>query len=233
MGMGGGPWQTARMAQDGAGQRAAGHPVGRRPPRGGPRRDTPRPAGPPPAAAARREAALAHLARFAATEAGLARVLARRVDRWARRAEAEAPEARDRIAAAAAAAKSAAREVARALAGAGVVDDAAFAEARARRLSRAGRSRRAIAAHLAAKGVEAETARGALPEDAEAELDAALALCRRRRIGPFARDEADAPARLKALGALARAGFPQDVARRALEMDPAEAGERLLASRRG
>ncbi|TDG04393.1 regulatory protein RecX, partial [Paracraurococcus ruber] len=53
-----------------------------RKPRERPRR-VPRPAGPPPGEAALREAALAHLARFAATEAGLTRVLRRRVDRWA------------------------------------------------------------------------------------------------------------------------------------------------------
>jgi regulatory protein len=114
----------------------------------------------------------------------------------------------------------------------GVVDDAAFAESRAKRLARAGRSRRAIAAHLASKGIAAETAAAAIPDDEDTELDAALAYCRRRRIGPFARAAEDAEARRKALGALARGGFAQPVARRALAMDPAEAEDRLLAARR-
>ena len=70
-------------------------------------------------------------------------------------------------------------------------------------------------------------------EGPEAELDAAIAMCRRRRIGPFARAEQDDAGRMKALGALARAGFAQDVAQRALDMAPEEAEERLLASRRG
>jgi len=61
-----------------------------------------RPAGPPPNAARLREAALAHLARFAATEAGLRRVLERRIARWARAAEAEG-QAREAIAASTAA----------------------------------------------------------------------------------------------------------------------------------
>ena len=43
---------------------------------------------------------------------------------------------------------------------------------------------------------------------------------------------ADEAARLKALGALARAGFPRDVAERALDLSPEEATERLLAARR-
>jgi regulatory protein len=113
----------------------------------------------------------------------------------------------------------------------GAVDDAAFAASRARRLQRSGRSRRATLAHLREKGVDAETAAAALPEGEEAELDAALAFCRRRRIGPFAADAPSPEARLKALGVLARAGFGRDVADRALRMDPDAAETRLLAAR--
>jgi regulatory protein len=195
-----------------------------------PRRE-PRPAGPAPTAARLREAALLHLARFAATEVALKRVLERRVDRWARAAEAEG-QPREAIAPAAAAARAAAAEVAATMVRAGAVDDAAFAASRARRLARAGRSQRAIAAHLAAKGVDAATAAAALPEGEEAELDAALAFCRRRRIGPFARAPEDADRQRKALAALARGGFAHAIARRALAMDPGQAEERLLAARR-
>ena len=127
--------------------------------------------------------------------------------------------------AAVATARQAAREVARALAGSGVVDDAAYAASRARSLARAGRSRRAIGAHLASKGVAQETARAALPEP-DAELAAALAYARRRRLGPFRADpDADADARRREVGAMARAGFPQPVATQALRMgrDEAEA----------
>lgn len=191
-------------------------------------RGEPRPAGPPPDAARLQEAALAHLARFAATEAGLRRVLARRVDRWARAAEAEGQED---VARRAAAAKAAAATVAQRMVAQGAVDDAAFAESRARRLLRTGRSRRAALAHLREKGVDAETAAAALPEGEEAELAAALAFCRRRRIGPFATAEATPEARLKALGALARAGFGRDVAGRALRMEHDEAETRLIAAR--
>ncbi|MGG5809860.1 RecX family transcriptional regulator [Falsiroseomonas sp. CW058] len=190
-----------------------------------------RPAGNPPDAARLAEAAVAHLARFAATEAGLRRVLARRIDRWARKAEAEG---QPDVAARAAAAKGAAAEVARRMVAQGAVDDAAFAASRARRLLRTGRSRRATLAHLAQKGVDAETAAGAVPEGEEAELDAAIAFCRRRRIGPFAPDaaEPDPETRRKWLAALARAGFAHGVAAAALRLDPAAAEDRLLAVRR-
>jgi regulatory protein len=191
-----------------------------------------RPAGPPPNAARLREAALAHLARFAATEVGLRRVLERRIARWARAAEAEG-QSREAIAQATAALAAEIAAIAQSLVAAGAVNDAAFAESRARRLARSGHSRRAIAAHLVAKGIEIDTAAAALPEGEEAELLAAIAFCRRRRIGPFARVAPDATARMKALAALARGGFAQGVARRALGMEPDQAEEMLLAGRRG
>ena len=194
------------------------------------------PAGPAPDAASLREAALNHLARFASTESNLVRVLQRRIARWAQRAEREG-QPPEEVARHVAAAREKASQAARDMVSAGAVDDAAFAAARARRLSRAGRSRRAVAAHLAAKGVAAETAGMVLEESATDELDAALAHLRRRRQGPFApgaaqEGAADEAARLKALGALARAGFPRDIAERALDLSPEEATDRLLAARR-
>jgi regulatory protein len=187
----------------------------------------PRPAGPPPTVPRLREVAIAHLARFAATEAGLRRVLVRRVERWARAAEAEG---QPDIAAGVAAGRAAAAEVARALAAARAVDDAAFAASRARRLLRGGRSPRATLAHLREKGVDAETAAAAIPEDDRTELAAALAFCRRRRIGPFAAAR-DAEADRRALAALARAGFAHAAAVAALGLAPEEAEDLLLAAR--
>ncbi|WP_431281432.1 regulatory protein RecX [Humitalea sp. 24SJ18S-53] len=215
-------------------------PRGRRPaaPSEAPARpDRRRPAGPPaagpvPDAARLRDAALLHLSRYAATEAGLRRVLERRVATWARRAEAEG-QPPERIAAAVATGRVAATEIARRMTAAGAVDDTAFAATRALRLQRAGKSRRAIAAHLAAKGVAADTAAAALPESDVADLLAALATLRRRRAGPFAATPPDTAARLKAMGALARAGFARDVVEQALDTPPEEAEAMLLASRRG
>ena len=193
-----------------------------------------RPAGAAPDAARLERQALSHLARYAATEAGLVRVLGRAVDRWARRALEEGQPA-ETVAGQSAAARAAAAALAARLAAAGAVDDAAFAASRARRLVRSGRSRRAVAAHLSAKGVPGEIARAALPEDEETELAAALAYARRRRIGPFRRaapePAAEAATRGRELGMLARAGFPHAVARRALAMPP-EAAEAMVAALR-
>jgi regulatory protein len=188
---------------------------------------------PPPDADALREAALAYLARYAATEAGLLRVLQRRIDRWAHQAQDSEPD-RDAVAALAAAATAAARAVVARLTEAGAINDAAFAESKVRSLVRAGRSRRAIGAHLAAKGVDPETQRHVLAEgDTDGELVAALVLARRRSIGPFRTgNPPDAEGRRRELGILARAGFPQDLARRALALDPQDAETRVNQFRR-
>ncbi|MDE2008096.1 MAG: hypothetical protein KGI51_16105, partial [Rhodospirillales bacterium] len=75
---------------------------------------------PPPDEASLREAALAHLARYAATEARLGQVLTRRLERWARQeAGQETPEA---IAARLAALRPAIARIVAALARAGAVD---------------------------------------------------------------------------------------------------------------
>ncbi len=178
-------------------------------------------AGPPPTERTLHEAALAHLARYGTTRQGLVRVLDRRVARWAR----AVPDADPEIIRAA---RQAARLVADRLVAAGAVNDAAFAESRARTLARTGRSRRAIAAHLAARGVDGDVTQAVLPQDAAADQSAAIAFARRRRIGPFRSTEAD---RARELGMLARAGFSRDIAEAVLDMDP-DAAEALLIALR-
>jgi regulatory protein len=183
------------------------------------RTPTRRGSGPPPDAAELHDAALAHLARYATTEVGLRRVLERRVDRWARIAASGAID-RDTVSAQAAAARALVRDVVTRLVAAAAVNDVTFAQSRSRSLTRAGRSHRAVMANLTANGVDSETARAVAAEGAESELAAALVLARRRRIGPFRQVDVTEPAqRMRELSIMARAGFPQDVARRALAMD--------------
>ena len=206
------------------------------------------PAAPPPNPAALddaalNDAALAHLARYATTQAGLLRVLDRRIDRWARAQETTDLHAADpdTTAQTATRARAAARAITARLAAQGLSDDAAFAASRARSLTRAGRSRQAIAAHLAARGIERNAAADAMPAHEDAELAAALACAKRRRIGPFRRAKPDAPgfdqtpldpaARNRELATLARAGFPRAIAQRALACPPDEAEALLIALR--
>ena len=174
------------------------------------------------------QAALRHLARYAATEAGLRRVLLRRVDRWARLQP--DPDAAAPVLAAARAAVEA--TIAR-LMQAGAVSDTAFAESRARSLVRAGQSGRSVQARLVAKGVAPELARAASARDADTELGAALVLVRKRRIGPFREGEdVDMAGRVKQMAMLARAGFSRAVAEQALGMSREEAESRIFELRR-
>jgi regulatory protein len=182
---------------------------------------------PPPDGASLYQAAMSYLARYAATEAGLRRMLTRQVDRWARaQADAEA------VAGAVAAARTAIERVVGQLVEAGAVSDAAFAEHRAKTLVRAGQSSRAVQARLIAKGVAPEVARAASFSDAETELSAAVVLARKRRIGPYRSIEDASPAvRTKELGLLARAGFSREIANQALEMSRDDAEARILELR--
>jgi regulatory protein len=161
----------------------------------------------PPDEAKLYQAALNHLARYAATEASLARVLARKIDRWT-----------GDDAVAARAAKAAIPRVIFRLKDEKLLSDEAFAASRAKRLTREGKPRRYALAHLAAKGVAAEAANAALADDPTRELAAACAFLRRRRAGPFG-----AAPELKILAAMARTGFSQETARRALRLNRDEA----------
>ncbi|MGH7067559.1 MAG: regulatory protein RecX [Acetobacteraceae bacterium] len=174
-------------------------------------------------------AALAHLGRYPSTRSRLLRVLLRRIARWARAAD-SAP---DVIAVQVAEAQSAARSVVASLVESGVVDDAAFAAARARRLARSGTSRRGIAAHLMRHGLRGRELAAILAGDPEAELAAALVFARKHHIGPFRPDaSSDAAGRRRELAQLARAGYPAQIAEAALTMPRAEAEGRLMAARR-
>jgi len=105
---------------------------------------------------------------------------------------------------------------------AGVIDDSSFAQAWAVSLNRRGIPARGIRARLRQKGVPAavvEDALCALDEvmGRDAELLRACAYARRRRLGPCRRDAAQREARAKKdLAAMARAGFPYDIARRVI-----------------
>lgn len=98
----------------------------------------------------------------------------------------------------------------------GLVDDQRFAEARAATLRRRGRSARAVAATLSAKGVGRELAQRASSVSDEEEWAAACKAARRKRLGPWSRGDR-AASRQKDLAAMARAGFTIAVARAVID----------------
>lgn len=178
-------------------------------------------------AAALERSGLDYLARHSASRETLRRVLQRRVLRWLRdgRLPPDLAEAAERRR----------EELILRWQRAGLLDDAAFAAARARGLRLRGSSARRIRAVLAEKGVEPELVERALETaDAEAaiagdgDLAAAAALARRRRLGPFRAGPERAGRRARDLAALSRAGFPFATARRVIDAADPAALEALL-----
>jgi regulatory protein len=158
-------------------------------------------------------AALAYLERYASSSENLRRVLRRKLARRLRGSDKEVGD------------QSLSRlideVVAQCIRGK-LVDDTLYASGKVGSLRRKGGSARSIEARLAAKGVDRATIATVLAEDgdpAEAEWLAAHARARRRRIGPY-RTGDRAAFRDKDMGALMRAGFAFDVARRIVDGDP-------------
>ena len=116
--------------------------------------------------------------------------------------------------------------------GAALLDDAAYAAARARRDLARGRSLRRIAAGLAAKGVARDDAAAAVAGLREAigdpDLAAACAFARRRRLGPYRNTRAEGD-RQRELAAFARAGFDRQAAEAVLACGNEAAVADLLA----
>lgn len=153
------------------------------------------------------QAALAYLQRYANSAEGLARVLRRRLAKAAREGRAAAGPAD-------------VQAVVQKLLRLGLLNDELFAEGRAGRLARQGRSQRSIARRLAAAGLgEAEVAHGlaAAGTDPSDELARAIAFSRRRRLGPFRPAAARGAKRLADMAALARQGFAYDLARNVVD----------------
>ena len=111
------------------------------------------------------------------------------------------------------------------------LDERRYAEGLVRQLRRRGTSHRASWQKLRHKGVPDALIREQLGGGAEpeAELSAASAYARRRRLGPWRPAEQREARRERDLAALARAGFDHEVARRIVE---AEAPESLPDTRR-
>jgi regulatory protein len=159
-------------------------------------------------------AALYYLGRFASSSANLRRILLRKVARAGAGDEGEALV--DAL-------------VARYLAS-GLLDDRAYAVQTATSLARRGVSRYGIAGKLKQKGVGSglvEETLGELASGGNSELQAACALARRRRLGPYRNASLRAQWRQKDMASLARAGFGLDIARRVLDAADVAALEAL------
>ena len=162
------------------------------------------------------ELALAYVSRFATSRGRLAAYLGRKLRErgWAGAAPADCAAVADRMA-----------EL-------GYVDDASFAEGRARSLGARGYGVRRLGQALHAAAIGEADRRGALAIAEEGAVEAALRFARRRRLGPFAAAPSDDPkVRDKAFAAMVRAGHSMGLARAVLalppgaEIDPEALGE--------
>lgn len=146
------------------------------------------------------ELALAYLARFATSAAKLEAYLRRKLRERGWAGEGEPPVA---------------ALVERCVA-AGYVDDAAYARSKAGSLRRRGYGERRVDQSLGAAGIAAdlrEEVRGTVSETRQS----ALALARKRRLGPFGPGPLDRPQREKQIAVLLRAGHRLDIARQVVE----------------
>jgi regulatory protein len=104
----------------------------------------------------------------------------------------------------------------------GYVDDAAFAASRTASLQRRGYGERRIGQALKHAGIDEEDGREARRLSQEGAWEAALRFAERKRIGPFAAEPLDRPARERAFAAMVRAGHEIKHVRRVLDAAPGE-----------
>jgi regulatory protein len=111
----------------------------------------------------------------------------------------------------------------------GVLDDSRYAKNLALQLAARGKSSRAITQKLASRGVAGEVTgelmKARREQEPGAELEAAKAYVRKRRLGPHRAPEKRAEYRQKDLASLARQGFSFDIARQALGPGPSSDDE--------
>ena len=102
----------------------------------------------------------------------------------------------------------------------GYIDDAAYALSKSRALSGRGYGKRRLAQQLRHAGVAEEDSRDAFDAADTEAVTAALRFAERRRIGPFAAQAHDRPAREKAIAAMVRAGHDFGLARTIVSLNP-------------
>lgn len=150
------------------------------------------------------ELALFYVGRFATTRAKLTTYLDRKLRErgWEDDAPAEVERLVERLAAT------------------GLVDDALYAQSKARSLTERGYGAARVRQSLRAAGIEEADGVTARDIAVEGAADSALRFARRRRIGPYAEAALDRAGREKALAAMVRAGHGFELARAVVDAEP-------------
>ena len=158
-------------------------------------------------------AAAFYLERYPTTAEGLRRVLNRRV----RKAEMLEAPVIDNV-------KQVIEAIVTKFVDAGAIDDKAFAQTKARSLHRRGTSGKLTRQKLRMAGVDSDTLNKAMAgldeelhtDPRQREWKAAVALARRRKLGPFRQKERK-ERRARDLAAMARGGFDYQLARKVID----------------
>ena len=187
-----------------------------------------------------------HLARYSCTRAHLRTLIDRRIRKAAREGGVIQPDLMEQL-----------DVVLERHVGLGTLNDAAWAEMKARSLTRRGVGKALVTQRLRQEGIPdarpaldvvAEELQGSDEEQLVPDIVAACAWARRKRVGAFAREVEEVPeptdrgaaraardatraAERKVLAAMGRAGFSYQLARRVLELSREEAEELLLRLR--
>jgi regulatory protein len=161
-------------------------------------------------------AALYYLQRYATSAANLRRVLMRKVKRSCTFHQTEAEDFAPLV-----------DELVARYTNVGLVDDKVFAHAKVSSLRRQGHSGRSIIARLQVKGLTTAQIEAAMKNvddgNEEAEISAAHAYAKRKKLGPWRRKAITDPKDLqKEMAAMGRAGFSYEMARRALTFNGEE-----------
>ena len=173
-----------------------------------PPKPPPRPLGP----ARLEELALAYAARFAVSAAKLADYLRRKLRERGWEGEGDPP----------------IEAIVMRFVAAGYVDDAAYARAKSASMLRRGLGMRRVSQAWQAAGIAAEHRDSARASEST-QRHAALALARKRRIGPFGAGSLDRAGREKQIAAMLRGGHPLDSARELVNAASIEAAEQWAA----
>lgn len=156
---------------------------------------------------------LAYLQRFPSSTAHFKAVMSRKIDKSCRHHADQDKEACIALL----------DKVTAQFAGLGYLNDELYLKGMINSLRGRGLSAAVIRLKLKQKGLPAEDIKAALAaHDEEYESDdlsSALKLCRRKKIGAYAREALDVGRKQKWLAALARAGFSYEIATKALEME--------------
>ena len=164
-------------------------------------------------------AAVYYLSRFESSEANLTKVLTRKAERRSGSKE-EAKAAQGLI-----------KETVLKMQKLGYVDDLRFTKNQIRNLFARGCSRKTIIGKLRLKGVKPSLIESVLEENSEDENPqndeaAVINFARKKRLGPFRKDEPTPEKIKKELAALGRAGFDYELARRIIAAENVEDIER-------